>query len=287
LADAKELQLGLFDRRNLAELTSAAYPGERLIACYNPDLAAERRRKRAELLDATEEELEKVARQVARRTRTPLSPGEIGQKVGRVINRYKVAKHFRITIEKGSLRWERKAKSIAREQELDGIYVVRTSEPSERLSAEETVRGYKRLALVERLFRCLKTIDVRVRPIRHREERRVRAHIFLCVLAYYVEWHMRKALAPLLFDDECLEEDRRRRDPVLAAAASESAKAKRRTRTNAGGQALHSFETLLAELGTRCRNRCRVRSQPDAPPFDQLTAPTPLQQRALELLGLL
>ncbi len=202
LAQGGHLQMSLFDEQNLAEITSPEFPGERLIACFNPLLADERRRKRNELLEATEKDLQKIAGQVARRTKTPLSKAEIGVKVGKVINRRKMGKHFQLSIDDNEFSFSRKEESIRREEALDGIYVIRTSEPKEQISAEDTVRGYKNLSRVERMFRCMKSIDLLVRPIRHRDENRVRAHIFLCMLAYYVQWHMRKALAPLLFDDE-------------------------------------------------------------------------------------
>jgi hypothetical protein len=185
------------------------------------------------------------------------------------------------------LGYARRPASIQREAALDGIYVIRTSEPREQLSAEDTVRGYKNLAVVEHLFRTLKGVDILVRPIHHHQEKRVRAHIFLCVLAYYVEWHMRKALASLLFDDEALAENRRTRDPVAPAQPSAIAQQKKALRVTPEGWPIHSFNTLLAALGTRCRTRGRVTSDPDGLTFCQLTAPTPLQQRALELLGLL
>lgn len=176
-------------------------------------LADERARKREDLLAATEKEFDKIVRQVEWRRKTPLTAAEIGQKVGRVKGRFKVAKHFRLEIADGAFRHQRDSEAIAAEARLDGLYVIRTSEPRERLAPEDAVRGYKGLAQVERAFRCLKGLDIRVRPIRHRNERRVRAHIFLCLLAYYLEWHLRKALAPLLFDDEALEADRKTRDP--------------------------------------------------------------------------
>ena len=172
--------------------------------------------------------------------------------------------------------------------ELDGIYVVRTSEPAEQLSPEDTVRGYKRLAHVERAFRCLEGIDLRVRPIRHRTEAHVRAHVFLCVLAYYVEWHLRQAWAELLFDDEELTTDRERRDPVAPARPSASARQKKYERKTAGGLPVQSWETLLAHLATRARHTCRLQLPEDsrpAPTFEQLTEPTPLQARAMELLS--
>ena len=205
LLDTECLQLSLFDQKNLAEITSIDFPGERLIACYNPLLAEERRRKRQALLEATEAKFDKIRRQVARRTKTPLDKAEIGKKVGKVLNHYKVGKHFTLKIEDSLFSYSRREESIRRESELDGIYVIRTSEPLEHLSAEDTVRSYKRLSQVEQAFRCLKGIDLLVRPIRHRDAQRVRAHIFLCLLAYYVQWHMKKALAPLLFVDEQLD----------------------------------------------------------------------------------
>jgi hypothetical protein len=271
----------------LAEVTSVQFPGERLVACYNPLVAQERHRKRTALLAATEAELATIAREVARRTKKPLRKAEIGQKVGRVLHHYHMAKHFEVRIDDGALGYARRPASIQREAALDGIYVIRTSEPREQLSAEDTVRGYKTLAVVEHLFRTVKGVDILVRPIPHHQEKRVRAHIFLCVLAYYVEWHMRKALAPLLFDDEELAANRRTRDPVAPAQPSALAQQKKALRVTPEGWPIHSFHTLLAALGTRCRLRCRVTSDPDGLTFCQLTAPTPLQQRALELLGLL
>jgi hypothetical protein len=225
LVESGSLQLSLFDAQNLAEITVAEYPGERLIACFNPLLAEERRRTRQELLAATEKAFGAIAREVARRRKTPLTAAEIGVKVGRVRNRFKVGKHFALTIEDGGFCWARQEDAIGRETALDGIYVIRTSEPAAQLSAADTVRTYKRLAVVERAFRCLKGSELRVRPIHHRTATRVRAHFFLCLLAYYVEWHMREALRPLLFDDEHLDQDRRTRDPVAPARSSPSAPA--------------------------------------------------------------
>ena len=287
LAEKNYLQLSLFDRKNLAEISSPDFPGERLIACFNPLLAEERGRKREALLQATEQALEKLVKQVQRRTKTPLSAVEIGQKLGKVINRFKVGKHFETRIEDGYFSYARRAEAIEREAQLDGLYVIRTSEPEERLSAEDTVRSYKNLAQVERAFRTLKGLDLRIRPIHHRDEQRVRAHIFLCLLAYYVEWHMRQALAPLLFDDEALSTERWRRDPVAPAQPSESAKQKKAVRLTADGLPIHSFKTLMAELGTRCRHRCRMKSDPDSPAIYQDTELTPLQSRAMKLLRLL
>jgi transposase len=286
LVDGGRLQLSLFDEKNLAEINSPEFPGERLVACYNPILAEERRRKREDLLGATEKELEKIARQVARRTNKPLDKAEIGKKVGKVINRFKVGKHFKVMIQDGAFSFTRKKESIGREKELDGIYVIRTSESAERISAEDVVRSYKKLEQLERAIRCMKGVDLLVRPIYHRTEDHVRAHIFVCVLAYYVEWHMRKALAPLLFDDEDLDEHRKRRDPVKSPKPSASAKRKKTIHLTADGLEIHSFQTLLAELATRCRNWCRTKSDQTGPRFYQLTEPSPLQKRAFELLEL-
>ena len=280
------LQQSLFDQKNLAEITSSDYPGERLIACFNPLLAEQRRRKRDELIEATEKELLKIVQQVKRRTRTPMGKAEIALKVGRVIHRFKMAKHFQWTIEDGVFTWARSTDSISEETQLDGIYVIRTSEAQNRFSAEDTVRHYKSLAQVERAFRCFKGIDLRVRPIHHRIEDRVRAHIFLCMLAYYIEWHMRSALAPILFADEELDQDRKHRDPVAPAKPSSSAKTKKASRITADGLPVHSFDTLLQALATRSRHICKIRPDKSGSSFRQLTQLTPLQHRVFELLRL-
>ena len=281
------LQLSLFDHQHLAEIRSPDFPGERLMACYNPVLAQERSRKRQALLDATEQGLTKLARDVARRTKKPFAASAIGLKAGKILERHKVGKHYQLTIGEGSFQWIRRDEAIAAEATLDGIYVIRTSEPAARFSAADTVRTYKSLSQVERAFRCLKGIDVLVRPIRHRTEARVPAHIFLCVLAYYVEWHMRRALAPVLFEDEELPADRSRRDPVLLAQPTASAKAKKATHTTPDGLPVHSFESLIAELASRARNTYRLKSDDSKLTFTQIPAPTPIQRRAYELLGLL
>jgi transposase len=286
LVESGSLQLSLFDEMNLAEIRSPAYPGERLVACFNPLLADERRRKRGELIEATEKDLGKIAAQVKRRTRTPLGEAAIALKAGQVLNRYKVAKHFSLTIADGVFGWTRREESIRRESQLDGIYVVRTSESQRRCSAPDAVRRYKSLALVERAFRSLKGMDLRIRPIHHHTEDHVRAHILLCMLAFYVEWHMRRDLAPLLFQDEELSQDRTRRDPVAPAQCSASAQAKKMARVTADGFPVHSFQTLLLDLATRCRNTCRIPAESSGATFQQLTEPTPLQSRAFQLLGL-
>jgi hypothetical protein len=285
LVEQKTIPPSLFDQQNLAEIISADYPGERLVACFNPLLAEERRRKREELLAATEKVLEKIVKAVARRTHKPLSKSEIGVKVGRAINRFKMAKHFEVSIGDGSFSYKRRAEQIQREQQLDGIYVVRTSEPAQRLPAADAVRGYKALAQVERAFRCLKGVDLLVRPIYLRTEAHVRAHIFLCLLAYYVEWHMRKALAPLLYADEELEQLRRTRDPVLPAEPSESVKVKKSEHKTHDDLAVQSWSSLLQSLHTLCRNTCHLKDDPQGPSFILETEPTDLQRRVFQFLG--
>ena len=286
LVEEGTLQLSLLDEQNLAEIASPDYPGERLVVCHNPLLEEERRRKRQELLAATEKSLTKIAKEVARRTKTPLTAAEIGLKVGKVLGRYKVGRHFDCQIGEGSFTWRRRQASIEQEEKLDGIYVLRTSEPTERLSAEDTVRSYKRLAEVERAFRCLKGIDLLVRPIRHRTEERVPAHIFLCLLAYYVEWHLRRAWAPLLFEDEGRQEERKQRDPILPTKPSASAEAKKRSHQTGDGLPVHSFETLLADLASRARVTYELKSGDSQLTVKQEPKPTPLQARAYELVRL-
>jgi transposase len=287
LVESGVLQLSLFDETNLAEITSPDYPGERLMICHNPLLEQERGRKRRELLEATEKALAKISKQVERRRKKPLKEAEIALKVGKVLGRYKMGKHFLYTIGEGTFQWSRRAQTIEQEAKLDGIYVIRTSEPAERLSAADTVRSYKSLAQVERAFRTLKGVDLLIRPIYHRTEDRVPAHIFLCLLAYYVEWHLRRVWAPLLFEDEQLAQERRRRDPIRPASCSPSAQAKKLTRQTADGLPVHSFATLLAELGSRARVTYGLKSEASAPSFQQVPEPTPLQAKAYELLDLL
>ena len=282
LVQGGELQLGLFDERNLFEFSHPDFPGERLMACRNVDLGKLRTHKRAALLEATEKELEKV--------RTRIENGSlagrdrIGVRVGKVVNKYKVAKHFALTIEERGFTFQRLEKQIAAEAALDGIYVIRTSVPKKQMSSAEAVRSYKALAQVERAFRSMKTIDLHIRPIHHHLEGRVRAHIFLCMLAYYVEWHMREAWRELMFADEELER-RKYRDPVAAAERSEAALEKIATRTLKDGSPVHSFRTLLAELSTIVRNTCEARvGKNRGSTFQMTTTPDPAQHRALELL---
>ena len=286
LAEQGAFQPSLFDKQNLAEIVSEAYPGERLVICYNPLLAEDRKRTRTELLAVTQMRLEKIAAQVARRTKTPLSADEIGVKVGKILNRHKVGKHFILTIENNLLRFERNEESIAREADIDGIYIVRTSESQTTMSAQDAVRTYKSLGQVEQAFRCMKSDDLQVRPIRHRSQAHVRAHIFLCMLAYYVQWHMRKALSPVLFQDDELDQNRWTRDAVAKAEPSASARGKKRAKKTAEGWPVHSLRTLLTDLGTRCKNTCRAGEGKTAIHFEQLTEVTPFQDQVFGLLGL-
>jgi transposase len=286
LLEGGALQRSRFDEVDLAEIASPDFPGERLVACYNPLLAQRRREKRRRLLRATEGGLAKLAAEVGRRTETPLAAAEIGVKAGRIIGRHKMAKHFKLQIGDNSFTWRRDEAAIAREEQLDGIYVIRTSEPAAAFAAGDCVRTYKRLAQVEHAFRCLKGLDLRVRPIHHRVEDRVRAHLFLCMLAYYVEWHMRRALRPLLYEDEELDEARATRDPVKPARPSASAQEKKKTHQTSAGEPAHSFATLLAHLGTRSRQTIQVASDPDGATFQQLTEPDALQAEAQRLLNL-
>jgi hypothetical protein len=278
-------QPSLFDERNLLEVTSQHFPGERLLVCRNPLLAEERARKRGELLAATEAELAKIAA-ATQRARQPLRGQQaIALRVGRVIERFHMAKHIELTIGDDTFSWRRRDAAIAQEAALDGLYVIRTSVSAQQLGAAEAVAAYKSLSQVERAFRSLKTVDLQVRPVFHYSATRVRAHVFLCMLAYYVEWHMRQRLKPLLFDDEYLEQaSASRASPVLKAVRSAHAKAKDLTKTAADGTPLHSFRTLLADLGTLAFNITHTALNPAAK-IVITTRPTPLQQKAFALLG--
>ena len=235
-------------------------------------------------MQATEKQLKRIQKEIGRRTKKKLSDGEIGRKVGRHINRWKVAKLFQVHIENGGLSYEHNEPSIRKESELDGFYVIRTSEKEERLSPAEVVRSYKNLSQVEYLFRTLKGITNQVRPIRHRLEPRVRAHIFLCMLAYYVEWHMRKKLKEMIFDDEELDEARVHRDPVKQAVPSDSAKRKKSTRRTEQGFPVKSFPSLLNSMMTIAKNKCILNNQPDSPAVYKYTKPSQYQQRIFDLL---
>jgi Transposase DDE domain len=285
LAAGGTLQLTLFDQQDLAEITHPDYPDERLIVCKNPLLAEERARKRRELLEATERELAQIAVATQRATRPLRGQARIALRVGTVLGRRKVGKHFTLEITDTSFRATRAEAAIAQEAALDGVYILRTNLVAARLPTAEVVRSYKRLATIERAFRSLKTVDLKVRPIHHRAADRVRAHVFLCMLAYYVEWHMRRALASMLFDDDApAASAAERRSVVAPAQRSPRAKAKALTKRTADGEPVHSFQSLLRHLRTIVKDRVRLKSDA-AIEFDKITTPTPPQQRALDLLG--
>lgn len=281
------LQLSLFDTRDMAEITSPDYPGERLVVCRNPLLAEERARKRAALLAATEKNLARVQARVIRETKPLRGAGEIGKAVGAVLGKHKMGKHFDTTISEDGFHFTRKTDTIAEEARLDGIYVLRTNLPADQADAATTVRHYKSLARVERAFRCIKTTDLELRPVFHWTAPRVRAHVLLCMLAYYLEWHMRARLAPMLFDDH----DRaaaaaERTSPVAKARVSPAARAKasKQRTTDAAGQdhTVHGFRTLLADLATMTIN---IVSFGEKTSLTSLATPTPMQRRAFQLLG--
>jgi transposase len=285
LAKDGQLQRSLFDQTDLVEIVHPAFPGERLIACFNPLLAEERSRKRPDLLAATEKQLEKIAAATQRPKRPLRGKHQIGLRAGKILNRYKVGKHFQLRIEDDSFHYERKTANIEGEQSLDGIYVIRTSVKQDVLSSHQVVASYKNLSGVERAFRSLKTVDLQVRPIHHRLPDRVRAHILLCMLAYYVEWHMRQLLAPILFDDDDKPQANAARTSIVAPA-QRSAAAKRKAVTKQTSERLpvHSFQTLLGDLATIVKNRIQPKDKKIAA-FDMLTQPTVIQQRAFDLLG--
>ena len=279
LARRQVIQPSLFDELNLAEVGSEDFPGERLVVCRNPLVAADRRRRREELLEATERELAPIRQRVE--AGTLRGGAEIGLAVGAVANRYKVRKHFLFEIADDRFAYRRNEARIAEEAALDGIYVLRTSVAGEELASAEVVRSYKQLAAVERAFRTLKSIELEIRPINHRREERVRAHVFLCMLAYYLEWHLRRAWAELTFEDE---EAPLPADPVAKAERSPEAKRKARQKTTAAGEPCHSFRTLLAELALIARTTNRIAGTEAT--FRKVTKAKPVQRRALELVGL-
>lgn len=285
-AEHGPFQPSLFDERNLLELTGKDFPGERLVVCRNPLLAAERARKRNELLEATEEDLRSIQTAVGRPRRPLRGEQAIALRVGRVIDHYKMAKHIELAIADDAFSWRRRDDAIAAEKALDGLYVIRTSLSATCLPAPDAVAAYKSLSVVERAFRSLKTVDLNVRPVFHYNSERVRAHVFLCMLAYYVEWNMRQRLKPVLFDDEDLEwANDQRASPVLKARRSERAKAKDKTRRNDEGLPVHSFRTLLKDLATLSYNVTHTAVNPDAK-LVVITEPTPLQKEAFRLLGI-
>jgi hypothetical protein len=285
LVEGGPLQLSLFDERDLAEITAPAYPGERLIVCRNPLLAAARRRQREDLLDATERELSRITAAVERK-RAPLrGAAAIGREVGAVIDRHKMAKHFDVRIADDAFSWRRNDANIAAEARLDGLYVIRTSVPATAMTAEQAVGAYKALAQVERAFRSLKTVDLEIRPVYHRLAARVRAHVFLCMLAYYVEFHMRQRLAPLLFDEhDRAAAEAARMSIVAPAERSPAARRKAAARRTEDDLPLHSFRSLLRDLATLVLNNATVPTNPNYT-FNLLTKATPLQARVFELLA--
>jgi Transposase DDE domain len=281
LAAAGVLQLSLFDEKDLAEITHPDYPGERLIACRNPLLAVERARKREELLAATEQALKQVQAATQRAKRALRGQAAIGLRVGRVLGRYKMAKHFAISIEENRFSYQRRQDEIRAEAALDGIYVIRTSVPAEKISSQQAVHYYKDLSVVERAFRSFKSVDLKVRPIYHHSADRVRAHVLLCMLAYYVEWHMRQALAPLLFDDHQPSAAQAARSSIVAPAQrSSAALAKAHNKQTEDGFPVHSFRTLLSDLRTIARNSVQFGDHR----MEITTTPTALQQRVFQLL---
>lgn len=284
LVESGSLQLSLFDEVNLAEIRAEAFPGERLVVCYNPMLAEDRTRTRNELLEATEHKFDAIIAEVQRRTRTPMTTEQISLKVGAAKNRFKVGKHFRVTIADNHFSYERDEAAITEEARIDGFYVIRTSEAEEKFSADDIVRTYKSLADVETAFRCMKSLDLCIRPIRHWNNDHVRAHLFLATLAYYVQWHMRKALAPLLFTEEHLHDERARRDPVAKATPSSAVQRKKNRKITEDGWPVHSWNTLIREMGTLCRNSCRMTVGTTERHIDMDTTPSDVQRHVFELL---
>ena len=286
LVSNNTIQLSLFDERDLAEVTSEDYPGERLIVCRNPLLAEERARKRKELLTAAEKKLDAVVEAVSRAKQPLRGKDQIGLRVGRELKSTKMQKHFELKIEDDSFSYQRKHEQIAQEAALDGLYVIRTSVLAETLSAERTVSAYKDLSQVEWAFRSLKSVDLKVRPIYHWKNGRIKSHVFLCMLAYYVEWHLRGALAELLFDDHERDAAEASRESIVSPAPrSNAAQRKDCERRTPDGFPVQSFQCLLQDLATLCKNRVRWESAPQLE-FERLTLPTSLQRRVFELLGL-
>ncbi|MHB1900338.1 MAG: IS1634 family transposase, partial [Leptospirillum sp.] len=277
----------LFDQKNLAEVTSPDFPGERLVVCRNPFLAEERAEKRKELLLATEEDLDAIVAATRREKRPLKGRDQIALRVGRWVNRHKMAKHFELVIADDSFSYHRKEEEIREEAALDGLYVIRTSVPQEAMTAEETVGAYKSLAHVERAFRSLKTVDLEIRPIYHRLSERVKGHIFLCMLAYYVEWQMKRKLAPLLYAEEDREGARANRESIVAPSVpSDKTRKKTETHRTEDGFPVQSFRSMLRNLGTLARNRVQAGEDREAPEFSLLTQATPLQKKAFDLLAL-
>jgi transposase len=285
LVEQEAVQLSLFDETDLIEFSCSDYPGERLIACRNPMLAEEKSLTRVALLQATEQELNKIVIATSRDKRALKGADQIGLRVGRVLNSKGVGKYFNIAITDESFSFARNEMAITKDSALDGVYIIRTSVKPETLDAAQTVRVYKSLSTVEQAFRSYKTVDLKVRPIYHRLEQRVKAHIFLCMLAYYVEWHMRKALAPILFDDEKVTVELEEKSSVVAPfKRSKQARSKAATKKTSEKFPVHSFRTLMADLATIVKNKFHSNGLEAALTFEKITQPTPLQQKALDLL---
>ncbi|MGH7083607.1 MAG: IS1634 family transposase, partial [Acetobacteraceae bacterium] len=285
LLEQGAFQLSLFDERDLAEVTSPEFPGERLVVCRNPLLAAERARKRGELLAATERDLGKVARAVSRQRKPLRRADRIGLAAGAVLDRHKMAKHFTLSITDNTFNFTRNTEAVEAESRLDGFYVIRTSLGEATLGAAEAVRAYKGLCQAERAFRSLKTVDLEIRPIHHRLPDRVRAHVLLCMLAYYLEWHMRQALAPILFDDHQPAQAAAARSSIVAPARrSPAARRKAASKRTDDGLPVHSFRSLITELATFTRNTMALASTPNDT-FLLYPQPTAIQARSFELLG--
>ncbi len=284
LVESGSLQLSLFDEVNLAEISAEAFPGERLVVCYKPLLAEDRARTRNELVEATEHEFDAIIAEVQRRTRTPMTTEQISLQVGAARNRFKVGKHFRVAIGDNHFSYERDEAAITKEARIDGFYVIRTSEAEEKFPADDIVRTYKSLADVETAFHCMKSFDLCIRPIRHWNNDHVRAHLFLCTLTYYMQWHMRKALAPLLFTEEHLHDERAQRDPVAKATPSSTVKRKKSREKTDDGWPVHSWNTLIHEMGTLCRNSCRMTVGTTDRHIDMDTTPSDFQRHVFDLL---
>ncbi len=282
LAEKEGVQLGIFDERNLVEIKSDLYPEERLIVCRNPLVAETNKIKRVELIKKTEEELDKIVVATRREKRKLKGKEEIGLRVGKIINKFKVGKYFELNISEDQFNYERKKEVIEQEEKLEGIYIIRTSISSAEMDSKSTVKNYKSLSKVEEAFRCYKTIDLNVRPIYHYKDERVKGHIFLCMLAYYVEWHMKEKLKSMLFEDEELVEIS---EEQLNFTRSESGKEKDRKKRNKDDDAVHSFRTLLEDLGTITLNKIRVNLNGKKIEFEKVTKPTLLQEKILKLLG--
>jgi transposase len=282
LAEVKAVQIGLFDEVNLVEISHEDYPLERLIACKNPLIATKNHQQREGLLLAVEKELELIVLATLREKRALKGKDKIALRVAKILNKYKVNKYYELEIEENRFSYRRKEDLIKQEKALDGVYIIRTSGKKEVMSAEETVVAYKNLSQVEQAFRCYKSIDLKVRPIYHYKSDRVKAHIFLCMLAYYVEWHLKQVLAPLLFEDE---EKENKSEDIIKAKRSKSALSKDRKKRNQENFPLHSFRTLLEDLGTICLNKVECNFPKGKYSFEKITRPTTLQQKALDLAG--